>query len=82
MASKNAISLSDDNHKSLKKESTRRGVAMSVVLNEIVSNVFQDGIKPVVLQVPKELIKKNKEALSVWLNDKSAKLLKHWYPNK
>jgi hypothetical protein len=80
MGSKYAISLTEDNYKALKKEATKRGVAMSVVVNEIIHNVFLDGVKPVMFLIPKELMKKRSD-FSAWLNRKSEALLNYWCPN-
>ena len=68
--------------KSLGEIAERKGVTVSAVLNELLTNVGvgNDKIKPVVLQIPVELLDGNKEGLENWLESKSKAIMGLLYP--
>ncbi len=60
-----------------KKKSTK-----AAVLNDLLTGVGigDESIKPIVLQIPVELLNNKQEQLQEWLSSRSSGIINHFYP--
>jgi hypothetical protein len=78
---KTEVYVNKANLENLNTLAVKKGATTAAVLNELLTNVGvgNDKVKPVVLQIPVELLEGNKEGLKNWLESKSKAILNLLY---
>jgi len=79
---KNEVILYKKTNEAITKLAEKKGITRAATLNTLLENVGvgNDNVKPVVLQIPVELVKDNKVALETWLTHRTAGITKLFYP--
>lgn len=82
MSSRLTVGLTKENHELLKKAAVRRGVNMSVVANAILQEFgVADRDEKVILTIPSNLTKRNKEGFKEWVRSRMDALMNAYYPD-
>lgn len=78
---KSEVYVNKENLKRLTEIGEKKGVSTSAALSEILTNIGLNNktFKPVVLQIPVELLEGNKDELKLWLETKSTAILNLFY---
>jgi hypothetical protein len=77
------IEVTKEIHESLKKAATKRGMTLIDYVNSLIEQIgVADKDEKVILSVPTNLLRKNKDGLKQWLDLRVHALVDAYYPRK
>jgi len=78
---KSELYVNKHNLEKLSALAAKKGVTPSAFLGELLNKIIDDGdTRPILLQIPTELLKKDKAGLRLWLSRRLDGVLTLFYP--